>query len=188
MDNHQAIANEAIAAVRAPVDVFGMVQAILRAAADPKTCEVAAAELKCQADAVAADRQQLEADRAVFSEHEKTTRAALAKQADENGEEAGQLHLRSLELKNQHATLAGIFRDISIKDEQLRRRMLRYTGQEINEKLQHIPEWPELERIFGTADAQIDPRVTAAARLLEGKVADLRGGEPKNRRGAHAHA
>ena len=184
MDNHQAIATEAVAAM-ASVDVFGLVQAILRAAADPKACEIAAAELKRQSDSVAADRRQLEAEKAAFAEHEKATHAALAKQADANAEEAGQLHLRSLELKNQHATLAGIFRDISIKDEQLRRRMLRYSGQEINEKLQHIPEWPELERMFGAEQENADPRAAAAKRFLEGKVADSRASKPK---GAHAHA
>jgi hypothetical protein len=186
--NHEALANRAIATTQAPVDIFGMVEALLLAVAEPKVSAQALAELKRQGDQIVADRTQLEVDRAAFAEHETATRAALAKQADANGEDAGQLYLRSLELKNQHATLAGIFRDISIKDEQLRRRLLRYTGREINEKLQSLPGWEELERLFGTADAPIDARETAAQRFLEGKVADLRGVKPKGQKGAHAHA
>jgi hypothetical protein len=153
-DETTATAQNALAALTAPIDVFGLVQALLLAAANPKACQIAAAELKRQADQVTADRAALEADRAAFAKHESETRAALAKQAAQNSDEAAALHNEKLRVDDRHRGLSEMIREIETREGHLKRRLLREAGLLVhfNDQLQSLPSWDELDRAIRPGD------------------------------------
>ena len=138
-------------------DAFTAALTLCQVALDPKATgarlrdlqEKISAAMKAEASLAAA---KAEHDAAISKE-----RAELDQRKAKLGEREVELLAKSAGVEQRHRELRDVHAAIKEREDQLKRRLLYHAGHTINEKLQSIPSWEEVDRIcFGRPDPHFD--------------------------------
>jgi hypothetical protein len=138
-------------------DSFGTFTDLLAVIADAKAC---GSRLRSLQEATATATKAVASLAAAKAQHDAVVskeRAYLDERKTALDEREVELHSKARQLDERQRAVSELHKEVQVRENQLKRRLLRETGVTYNEALQTLPNWPELDReVYGTSDPQFD--------------------------------
>jgi hypothetical protein len=151
-----------------PTDfVMLLLSNLLAVVADAKACGSRLRELQKQTAAAARAEASLAPAKAAHDAHVARTQAELDKQKTKLDAIADELGSKAARLDAQHAQMADFAKELTTRENQLKRRLLTLVNEPLwHETLQDPPTWEQIDQILNPVDAHL-PAASDGAVFLE---------------------
>jgi hypothetical protein len=143
-------------------DAFAELMNLLAIVADARACGSRLRQLQAQTAAARSAEASLAPAKTTHDAYIAKTRTELDKRKTKLDEREVEIHNKSLLLDERERQFGERFHEADVREIRLKHRILREAGLTFNERMQSLPDWPELDRIVnGVSDAHFDQQPPA---------------------------